>query len=307
MDLRTRVKGALERGLLLSGIPRASRRRRSGDVLVLAYHDVVPHGAAPMGDRSLHLPRSAFARQLDLLRATHDVIPLDAALARGAARASRPSVVITFDDAYRGAMTAGIEELEARGMPATVFVPPAFVGGGVFWWDALTPPGAAGLPAGVREHALTVLAGRSDAILARAADGGGGVAPDAIPPYARCATEAELRRAASVPGITLASHTWSHPNLAALPPEALDDELRRPLAWLRERFEGTLPVLTYPYGLASAAAERAAADAGYEAALRIDGGWLSRAPGNRYALPRLDVPAGLSPAGFRLRIAGLVG
>ncbi|HEX6533140.1 MAG TPA: polysaccharide deacetylase family protein [Gemmatimonadaceae bacterium] len=304
MDLRTRVKGALERGLLLSGIPRASRRRRAGDVLVLAYHDVVPHGAAPMGDRSLHLPRSAFARQLDLLRATHDVIPLEAALARGAARASRPSAVITFDDAYRGAVTGAIEELEARGMPATVFVPPAFVGGGAFWWDALTPPGAPGLPADVREHALTALAGRSDAILAGEESRG---ALDAIPSYARCATEAELRRAAAVPGITLASHTWSHPNLAALQPEALDDELRRPLAWLRERFDEVLPLLTYPYGLASPAVERAAREAGYEAALRIDGGWLSRAPADRYALPRMDVPAGLSPAGFRLRIAGLIG
>ncbi|HEU4642462.1 MAG TPA: polysaccharide deacetylase family protein [Gemmatimonadaceae bacterium] len=299
------MKWAVERGLLLTGLPRAARWRRRGEVLVLAYHDVVPHGAAISGDRSLHLPRASFARQLDLLIATHDVIPLDEALARGARRASRPSAVITFDDAYRGAVTAGVEELAARGLPATIFVPPAFVGDGVFWWDLLARDEAGEVPPVLRARALAELAGRGDRILERersaAAD------PAAIPPHARCASEDELHRAAAAQGIALASHTWSHPNLAALPPEELDAELRRPLAWLRERFAGVLPVLTYPYGLASPAVERAAEEAGYEAALRIEGGWLPRAPRSRYALPRLDVPSGLTPHGFRLRSAGLLG
>lgn len=305
MDPRARVKWAVERGLLLSGIPRAARWRRRGEVLVLAYHDVVPHGAARVGDRSLHLPQAAFARQLDLLAATHDVIPLEQALARGALRSSRPSAVVTFDDAYRGAVTAGVEELAGRGLPATIFVPPSYVGDGVFWWDLLATDGAGEVPPALRARALGELAGRAESIFARV--GRGAAAPATIPSHARCASEDELRRAVAVPGITLASHTWSHPNLAALAPEELDAELRRPLAWLRERFDAVLPVLTYPYGLASPAVEHAAEAAGYEAALRIDGGWLPRAPHHRYALPRLDVPSGLSPHGFRLRSAGLFG
>jgi hypothetical protein len=40
--------------------------------------------------------------------------------------------------------------------------------------------------------------------------------------------------------------------------------------------------------------------------LRIDGGWLGgTATTNRFAVPRLDVPAGLSKAGFELRTAGV--
>lgn len=308
MSMRESTKSAVERVLLLSGIPRITHWRKRGDVLVLAYHNIVPRGAASVGDRSLHLPQEMFAEQLDLLRSAFDVIPLDAALAPRAPatreRRGRASVVITFDDAYRGAVTAGVAELARRDMPATIFVPPAFLNGGVFWWDALTPPHAQGLPPAERERALREMAGQGERILAgvpraRAALG-------AIPDHARGASEDELRCAAATPGITLGSHTWSHPNLATLAPEELANELARPLAWLRERFDAVVPYLTFPYGISSPAVERAAEAAGYRAALRIDGGWLPREPVNRYALPRLNVPAGISPAGFRLRCTGLL-
>jgi hypothetical protein len=50
----------------------------------------------------------------------------------------------------------------------------------------------------------------------------------------------------------------------------------------------------------------AAARAGYEGALAIDGGWLPAVPPDRYALPRVNVPPGLSLNGFVLRGAGLL-
>jgi peptidoglycan/xylan/chitin deacetylase (PgdA/CDA1 family) len=126
-----------------------------------------------------------------------------------------------------------------------------------------------------------------------------------MPPHARSATEEELCSAAAVAGISLGSHTWSHPNLAALGAAELDDEMRRPLEWLRERFEGIVPYLTYPYGLFSSAVQEAARGAGYLAALRIDGGWVRRDALDMFAAPRLDVPSRVSLAGFRLRVAGL--
>lgn len=304
MDARQRVKRMVERGLLLSGIPQLAQRRRAGEVLVLAYHDIVPRGERPVGDRSLHLPQDEFAAQLDILRDTHDVISLEAALSGEARHGERASVVITFDDAYEGAVTAGVAELAARGLPATIFVAPGLLGGAEFWWDVLTPPGAPGLDAELRERALTVQAGRGATILADASSTP--AARATLPAFARGASLAALCQAAATPGITLGSHTWSHPNLAALPPEALLAELARPLAWLRETFDVAVPYLSYPYGLSSPAVERMAAQVGYRAAFRIDGGWLPREPGNRYALPRLNVPAGLSREGFRLRSAGLL-
>ena len=302
MDLRHHLKSTLEHGALWSGIPRAMRWQRRGDVLVLAYHDIVPQGERAVGDRSLHLPQARFVEQLDALERTHDVISLENALGGRVGR--RPAAVITFDDAYQGAVTAGVAELARRGLPATIFVATAYVDGGDFWWDALTGPGAAGLPPALRARALDECAGEDEAIRAMASrERLAAVSPP--PAYARGAHESDLLAAARERGITLGSHTHSHPNLARIAPEALRAELERPLAWLRERFTGVVPMLSYPYGLSSPTVESAAAAAGYVAAFRIEGGWLPRGGRAPFALPRLDVPAGLSAAGFALRCAGV--
>ena len=125
-----------------------------------------------------------------------------------------------------------------------------------------------------------------------------------LPAYMKVASEARLAQALPR-GITLASHSWSHPALSALPADELAPELARPLAWLRERFPGTLDWISYPYGATSPAVERAAHAAGYAAALRVDGGWI-RPGAERYDLPRLNVPAGMSLRGFEIRAAGIV-
>jgi peptidoglycan/xylan/chitin deacetylase (PgdA/CDA1 family) len=302
MPARQLLKTAVEQGLLRSGLPRISTRLRRSHALVLAYHDVVPEGERPTGDSSLHLPRAAFSEQLDALLQVAEVVPLDAALSAGTAWSGRPRVAITFDDAYRGAVLAGVSELVKRGLPATIFGPPALLNDGIFWWDALTPDGVAGLAPEVRDDALWRMAGKGSEIL----EHHGCTDSSRIPGWARGATESELLDAARQPGITLASHSWSHPNLAALSPDELEGELTRPLAWLRERFTDVLPYISYPYGHYSAAVERAAAEAGYAAAFRIDGGWLREGDASRYALPRLNIPAGLSNAGFRLRVSGLL-
>ena len=303
MTLRSMVKGAMEHGALWSGVPRALRARRRGNVLVLAYHDIVPDGAEAMGDRSLHLPRAHFAAQLDALARTHDIIPLERAVAGHSGE--RPAAVITFDNAYQGAVTAGIAELAARELPATIFVATAFVNGGDFWWDALTAPGAEAPPPALRVRALEECAGEDARVRAMAARERL-VAPSTPPAHARGASERELGAAAAVKGITLGSHTHGHPNLARLSGDALRAELELPLSWLRERFSNVLPMLSYPYGLASPAVERAAASAGYTAGFRIDGGWLERGASNVFALPRLNIPSGLSAPGFALRAAGLI-
>ncbi|HMI56805.1 MAG TPA: polysaccharide deacetylase family protein [Gemmatimonadaceae bacterium] len=304
MELRRHIKSTLEHGALWSGISGAMRRRHRGDVLVLAYHNIVPTGAPSGGDLSLHLPQLRFAEQLDALARTHDIITLERALAGH--DGERPAAVITFDDAYEGAVTVGVAELAARKLPATFFVAPAYLNGGDFWWDAFTAPGTGALSPTLRSWALDDCAGR-DADIRTRAPREYGAHLSLVPSHARGAHEYDLLSAASVPGITLASHTWSHPNLARLAGDALASELVRPLVWLRERFSNVLAAISYPYGLASAQVERAAADAGYTAGLRIEGGWMSRngADANAFALPRLDIPSGLSAAGFELRVAGV--
>lgn len=305
--MRQLVKRSLER-VLAGGPARLARLLVRDRTLVLAYHGIAPEGAAPTGERSLHLPQRDFAAQLDALAAMADVVPLERLLAGPAPRAGRPRVAITFDDAYQGAVVAGAAELARRDMPATIFVVPTFVGGGSFWWDALAGDDGEVDPA-VRAHALGPLGGRDAAVRAWAAERGLPVRDGALPAWARAASEGELARAVAGAPITLASHTWSHVNLATVDAATRAEEMARPQPWLRERFAAAWrPWIAYPYGGDDAVVYEAARAAGYAAGFRVVGGaWRAADAPAPHAMPRLNIPAGLSRDGLALRVAGLVG
>jgi peptidoglycan/xylan/chitin deacetylase (PgdA/CDA1 family) len=111
-------------------------------------------------------------------------------------------------------------------------------------------------------------------------------------------------------GLTLGTHTWSHPNLealATLSEEQARTQLTKTAAWLEERFgERAIGFVAYPYGLESPAVRRITSLAGFVGGLRVSGGWDSRR-GDPYGIPRLNITAGLSRRGFRVRLAALIG
>jgi peptidoglycan/xylan/chitin deacetylase (PgdA/CDA1 family) len=294
------AKRLVEAGILLSGAAAVSRLRRRGRGVVLAYHNVVEESSSDRGDTSLHIASARFRRHLNAIEQFCDVVPLSAI--RDAPAGNRPRVAITFDDAYRGAVRLALPELARRGLPATVFVPPAFVPDGTFWWDDIGRlPGS--LSDATRTTALNECRGRDAEVRRHYAEALRTLPPD---PDLQCATEEELRSAVSAGEITLGSHTWSHPNLARATPSELADELSRPLAWLREHFPASCaPILSYPYGLESAGVRSAARDAGYTMGFRVTGGWLPAEPSDPFSLPRLNVPAGMSANGLALRLSGL--
>lgn len=106
-------------------------------------------------------------------------------------------------------------------------------------------------------------------------------------------------------GIAIGAHSWSHPNLARVTQEELESELRKPLDWLGSAGVNGVSVLAYPYGLYSREVMLAVEKAGYGSALKVSGGWLPRTGCSPWALPRYNVPAGISEEGFQLRLAGL--
>ena len=294
------VKRRVERVLASSAIGNYTKRRLRGKRLILAYHGIVPHDAEGAGERSLFITQKNFAAQLDLLGSVADVAPLAEIDQPGD---GRPRVAITFDDGYRGALSEGVRELAVRGLPATFFIAPGRLGRHVFWWDSLAHERQC-LDSGVREHALKALAGRDEQIRAWALDARV-LSSDRLPSYAQTATCAELIRAAAVPGITLASHTWSHANLALLRGAELVEEVERPLKWLRRLFGSrAIPWLAYPYGLHSPESLDAAANASYVGAVRMGGGWHRADDVSIYARPRLGIPQSLSLDGFRARLMG---
>lgn len=295
------IKPVVEHLIIASGIAAAKRRAIHGQTLILAYHNVVPDGETARGDLSLHLPQRRFAEQLDCLASLGDVVPLadiDAPNPRGRSR-----FVITFDDAYVGALTAGVAELKKRGVPATVFVAPALLGG-TTWWDTLADPRLGAVRPDTRDLALAEFAGRGTDVLAWAAREATPVADAAGLP--KIGTIDEVRASLVYDGLTIGSHTWSHANLSTLDAPALMHELRAPHEWLRTQLGGRyVPWISYPYGLWDSGVERAASEAGYVGGLRVEGGWMRQPSTNRFAFPRYNVPRGLSANGFVLRLSGI--
>lgn len=297
MIFRRTAKKLAESFLRLAG---GDPRRMAGNTLVLAYHNVVPDEASGRGDQSLHLPWSRFLRQLDLIQEHCEVRPLAAILAEGPFTGG-PHVGLTFDDAYRGAVELALPELHRRGLASTLFVAPGLLGARSFWWDELSLEGK-GLPEDLREQALEALAGRYEQIRTRLP----ARAAVALPEWYACATEAQVKALGSLPTVTLGAHSWSHPNLARLGGAELATELSRPLEWLGTVAVPSLPALAYPYGIHSSAVETAAKAAGYAAALRVEGGWFAPPVGHPWAIPRFNVPAGLSDDGLMIRLSGRI-
>ena len=292
--MRRWVKLAGEQFLTSLGLARWGRRAQGDRVAILAYHNVVPDDLAPSGDRSLHLPLTSFQEQLDVLQGHFDIIGLDELHLAGS---GRPRAVITFDDAYRGAVTLGLAEIRSRRLPATVFVCPGRLGGEGFWWDRLAT--GDGLPPDIRARALHEFQGREDLIGEQFP--GQSTLNEMLEP----ATAEELR-AALGEGVTLASHTWSHPNLARIGADLRRRELERARQWLLvSGLPGVLPHhLSFPYGLWSEEVRRDAEATGYSWLYRVEGGLTSiRTNGVSHVIPRINVPAGVSVAGFELLIA----
>jgi len=308
ISLRQLVKRAGETLLGSRVAVAAGLARRRGARLILSYHNVVSSESPPVrGDRSLHLPLRNFREQLDTLRELEiPVVPLESANA--SSLNDLPEVVLTFDDAYAGTLQHAVPELAARGLPATIFVAPGLLGALAPWWDLLADPAQGAVPEPIRLEALTRYHGEGQLILDHAAATGRALKPPV--PEHRIGSEAELREAMALhAGLTLGTHTWSHPNLEAL--ATLDEaqartQLTDTAAWLKERFgERAIGFVAYPYGLESPAVRRITALAGFSGGLRVSGGWDDRR-GDPFGISRLNITAGLSPLGFRMRLAALI-
>jgi peptidoglycan/xylan/chitin deacetylase (PgdA/CDA1 family) len=297
MTGRRAAKEILERVLRLCG---AKPARMAGRSLILAYHNVVADRDQGLGDTSLHLSLSNFMQQLDLLEAHCQVLPLADLLAEPAST-DRPRVAITFDDAYRGAVELAMPELARRGLPSTLFVAPGLLGRRSFWWDELAG-NAGGLAPELREHALEIWEGRHELVRP---SGGRLEQGRGLPTSYGCASEEQVRHLHEFGPVTLSAHSWSHPNLTRIGPAALAEELTRSFEWLRAAGGPILPVVAYPYGLASPEVAVAAEGSGYAAGLLVEGGWFNRRSGP-WQIPRFNVPAGLSEDGLILRLSGVL-
>ncbi|HUB36547.1 MAG TPA: polysaccharide deacetylase family protein [Solirubrobacteraceae bacterium] len=133
-------------------------------VAILMYHSIAPAGTDAFGE--LTVPPSLFAEHLaalvesgcELVR----VAEVPALLAQPPARG--PRVAITLDDGLADVATGAAPALAAHGLPATLFVPSAYVGDRARWlsgadarrpllsWSELAQLADAGLEIGSHGH-----------------------------------------------------------------------------------------------------------------------------------------------------------
>lgn len=303
--IRGIIKRAVEATVVRSSVTKRLGRRFRGRKLILAYHNILPEGQKPWGEQALHLPSSRFKEHLEVLSDTCDIVPLHSLLDGSPGPETRAQAAITFDDAYRGALHAANEVLRPLGIPASFFTPPGLLGQEGFWWDQVATGFGGALPARVRRHCLHSLSGGRNDILAWARSEG--LSIPRAPDHARPSTETEVKDAAKMEGVFIESHTWSHKNLSALSRSGSEVELDRARRWIQERSLGTADFVAYPYGFASPQVEAIAQETGHRRGLLVQGGWipsdgLETSP---FAIPRLNVPAGLTSSGLRMRLAGL--
>jgi peptidoglycan/xylan/chitin deacetylase (PgdA/CDA1 family) len=118
--------------LAMRSVQRARQTLGTGRALtILEYHSIDP---VP---RRYAITPGTFERHLDLLQSRYDIVRLRDVPARLRSGNGKRRVVLTFDDAYLDFVQHALPALSARGIPATVFVPTAYVGG-VNAWDQET-------------------------------------------------------------------------------------------------------------------------------------------------------------------------
>ncbi|MBE0581681.1 polysaccharide deacetylase family protein [Devosia sp.] len=293
---------------------------------ILMYHRVADLDHDPW---DLAVPPALFAAQLQVLSANRSVVPLSWLVRRLVeGRPAHRMVAITFDDGYVDVLDTAKPLLEQHDCPATMFLPPDFVGSAAgFWWDTLARLflAAPDLPtlleldaAGqrrswhlprtsrriVHDEVWALLKSMNPEqrrrALARLIDWAG--LPGEAPARDRCMSLPQLQ-AFSRPGhLDIGAHTMSHPSLSQLNATDQQSEMLRSRQWISEHL-GIDPVgLAYPYGDYDRDSMAAAAATGFPFACTTRAGAIR--PGDApYALPRLAIGR-LEAGAFERLLAG---
>jgi len=269
--------------------------------VVLCYHNVVTAtNGSPADTLGLHMPLPTFERQMRWLARNYEVVQLAEFVDRSSRRESlRGVAAVTFDDAYRGVFDHAWPLLQGLNLPATVFIVAEASGRDEgFWWD--DPEVLRAYSPAQRRRWLTDFRGEGQPIVEALATAR---RPRHTSRWCRPAAWNAIKQAASS-GLQLGVHSATHRSLPALE----DYDLLREVVESRDvisRHTGVIPeFFAYPYGLWNDRVRQAVRAAGYRAAFTLaDGG--DGATADRWAIPRVNVPAGIEDAAFQAWTAGL--
>jgi peptidoglycan/xylan/chitin deacetylase (PgdA/CDA1 family) len=256
--------------------------------LIVGYHRVVETAAPerPAATPAMTVSVPTFVRQLEWIGRRRTFVSLDeigAQLASGQDWTT-PVAAVTFDDGYQDVYEHALPVLQRKGIPAAVFVITDAMGASAPFthdrlylllardWARTGPmlerlgalgPGSAMArsPFGAMRHFLTTRSqSRIERLIALLEQhvGPAGDAPAAMRPLTWDMVSA-MHRA----GVTIGSHTRTHPVLTSEHPSRVQDELGSSREAIERRLGGTVRHFAYPDGGFDAPVVAAVADAGY--------------------------------------------
>ncbi len=238
---------------------------------ILAYHRVAELRDTPAVDsRGISATPAVFAGQMQHLARHYHVIGVPQflnAIENGAPLPKR-AVLITFDDAYTDFAEIAWPILKCFQLPATMFVPTSYPDHPerAFWWDKLHQAFKAtartelcGTPFGdlpllnseekrralrmVQDHCTTI----PDDEAVRLVDYVCSELTKGLVYYGSVLSWDQLRRLANE-GLTLGSHTRTHPIMTEVTPDRMREEIRGSQEDLKREIGTALPILCYPNG-----------------------------------------------------------
>lgn len=256
---------------------------------ILCYHRV-SDDVQPNAFHSSGMPAAQFYEQMIHIRRNYEALPLGHALSLlDAGALPRRAVSITFDDGYRELMDGAFHILRDLNLPATVFLVAGHVGTDLpFWWEEvafrLKMLNKEDLAAFLRTVDLRIPVERPDRIL-KIIDALKGMPVDrrekclgdlraltgdvCLPRMSL--TWDEVRTVRSW-GISVGSHSMTHPILTFLGDEALERELRISRETIESMTGGSCRLLAYPNGDHDDRVRAAAQRAGYRWAVTMERG-----------------------------------
>lgn len=261
---------------LVSALGRGVTRNR---FLVLAYHGVD------------HAER--FRAQLLAVLAHRRPVALDEVEERLVAGRELPSggFLVTFDDGRRSVLRSGLPVLRDLDVPAALFVVAGLIGTDApFWWDEVEARSLAGgttaVAPGAGVQLVRALKKVADTDRRRALDELRAATPDVQVGYPHLTADdlVELDRS----GVSIGSHSLTHPCLDRCVDDDLRDELSESRDVLQEILGRPVRSLAYPNGSVDRRVVSAAGGAGYRIGFGFDHRLASRHP-DPLLVPRVRV------------------
>ena len=277
------------------------RNHLAGKVTILCYHRIVAdivraeRGTSP----GMVISAETFRRQMELVREHYDALPLAEAVAilRGERNAKRPALAVTFDDGYRDFYELAWPILRELRLPATVFIPTAYIGAGQmldhdrfyrYVMEAHSRRLSLCVPltrAGLGEEKVAALCAGVSPLRAsdqlshlpfalrertlHCLDDFIGGERDGEPDEFSLLDWDQVREMAGA-GISFGAHTVNHVILTNEEPHTVEREVWRGKQALEEQIGRPVRHFAYPTGRHNAAVRKAVASAGFEAAVTTE-------------------------------------